>query len=223
MKKHIIAYILSFTLVVISCTRYESPQLEELGFAGKGFGDRYSEIIVGNQSGECEVPFYSSCVVQLEVVEGEQWLRIDSEKSVCMNDGLACLNLDPNKGYPRLGLVELSAEGLSRRDTLRVMQGGRLEPRFAFYESEYLLNGGGEEWIELDSNVPERLVSVNLTYRNQSEDWVTRAYVTGRYLVLKYKDKTATAPRSVFVTLRADDGWGGTLTAIAEITHKPNN
>ena len=222
MKKFII-YGLLAVMLCASCTGYVTPQLEELGFAGKGFGDKYTEITIGSESGTFTAPFYSDDVVRLCVVEGERWLSIDPEKTIYEKDGSAVLSYDSNTGYPRLALVELSATNLSRRDTLRVRQRGYIEPRCAFYDAEYLLGNEKEKWIELDSNVPDRYVTVDVSYKGQSEGWLKRSYVTGKYLVLKFSDNDTEESRSAFVTLRADNGWGEKMTAAATILQDINN
>ncbi|MBP5539658.1 MAG: BACON domain-containing protein [Bacteroidales bacterium] len=139
----------------ISCTDYLSPRYNDI----VALGATNKSVTIDAEPNTCMFRLTSNVDFGAYVVSGSEWLKFEENGS----DQLLCyasrrnikLRATANRGFPRMGIVTLEAEG--RADTLFVKQEGQLEPFVQLQVTDLTAAPeGGTYRFTLETNLPAR-------------------------------------------------------------------
>jgi hypothetical protein len=150
-------YIFLLLMASVGCKVDDAEYLykDELGALTKSF-------TIDSQTGSLSFKVYANKAGKASVMEGKEWLNVVTPSF----DGDATIKVDYlyNDGFPRKGSVLL--ETSTRRDTVHIMQEGRLKELFEFPQTSVVVyNGKGDTVIPAECNVEISEVDIDVNPR----------------------------------------------------------
>ena len=213
MRNYVYIFLLLMSSVGCKVDDAEYLYKDELGALTKSF-------TIDSQTGSLSFKVYANKAGKARVMEGKEWLNVVTPSF----DGDATIKVDYlyNDGFPRKGSVLL--ETSTRRDTVHIMQEGRLKELFEFPQTSVVVyNGKGDTVIPAECNVEISEVDIDVQYVDGG-GWINSVSLQQDKLVLITEDNPdAKERRTAYVRLSRTDNWGILQSSLIRVTQTPSD
>ena len=216
---------LILTLSVLACL--QSCDYDDAAVIGKvELGAPENEYIINASDTTFNVAVYSNAKYHLEVLDGaDSWLHITGEPTA--DDDSLTLYCEPNVEFRRKGVIALTSDVDSRRDTIIIKQRGWKVAKLSMENTSIVADGGsGVVKTPVTTNIPFDYMNVNTEYSNEGDNWIEKVNIAASSDNKAEMEFTlganpdAVAPRTASVNFSFIDGWGDKVSLQVNLLQK---
>lgn len=172
------------------------------------------------EAGEVEVEVLANQRVLLNIINDASWGKLSQTE--VSSDTKVKFTYSQNTGFPRMTVLELSADNSDKRDTVYLKQQGTEDYLLQFSKlSATCAGAGGNTAVDLETNLAIQDLNVKIDYAgSEDKDWIgmTMQISDGELRFTTQPNTHQTRLRRATITLSIVDGWGQLLTTSILLT-----